>query len=248
MKPGDEAARRRLALGYAIACHGLFAGGVAAMVFSMYHGLSRGPLHLRQPWSWMLDLLLLAQFPLVHSFLLSSGGRGWLNRLAPRGLGATLATTSYVVVASLQLLSLFVLWSPSGQILWQAQGEVRLLLTVFYALSWMLVARAMTDAGLGIQLGWLGWKALYDGQSPRYGGMPRQGLFRYTRQPIYLAFCLTLWTVPTWTPDQLVLALWFSAYCLLGPLLKERRYRQRYGREFEEYSREVPYFVPRPTG
>lgn len=42
----------------------------------------------------------------------------------------------------------------------------------------------------------------------------------------------TLWTVPVWTPDQLALAISFTAYCLLAPRLKEHRFAQRYGDRF----------------
>ncbi len=37
----------------------------------------------------------------------------------------------------------------------------------------------------------------------------------------------TLWTVPVWTPDQLALAISFTASCLLAPRLKEHRFAQR---------------------
>jgi methanethiol S-methyltransferase len=57
------------------------------------------------------------------------------------------------------------------------------------------------------------------------------------RQPIYVAFALTLWTVPVWTPDQLALALSLTAYCLLAPRLKERRFAARYGDRFHALSR-----------
>lgn len=69
--------------------------------------------------------------------------------------------------------------------------------------------------------------------------------FRYTRQPVYLAFALTLWTGPVWTPDKLVLALLWTAYCIVGPRFKERRYLQYYGEEFERYRESVPYWLPR---
>ncbi|MEL6680623.1 MAG: isoprenylcysteine carboxylmethyltransferase family protein, partial [Pseudomonadota bacterium] len=69
--------------------------------------------------------------------------------------------------------------------------------------------------------------------------------FRIIRQPIYVSFALTTWTVPVWTPDQLVLAVSLTAYCLLAPLMKERRFRARYGARFEAYQRSVPYAVPR---
>ncbi len=76
--------------------------------------------------------------------------------------------------------------------------------------------------------------------------MPVTGLFRLTRQPIYVSFALTLWTVPTWTPDQLVVAITFTAYCLIAPQFKEARYRRLYGRTFDDYAASVPYWFPWP--
>ena len=75
--------------------------------------------------------------------------------------------------------------------------------------------------------------------------MPTQGLFRLIRQPIYVGFALTLWTVPVWTPDQLALAVSYTAYCLLAPRLKERRFAQRYGKDFDRYREKTPYVVPK---
>ena len=72
------------------------------------------------------------------------------------------------------------------------------------------------------------------------------GLFRIVRQPIYVAFTLTLWTVPTWTPDQLAVALSLTTYCLVGPLLKEKRFRRRFGQTFTVYENRVPYWLPWP--
>ena len=37
-------------------------------------------------------------------------------------------------------------------------------------------------------------------------------------RPIYVAFALTLWTVPVSTPDQLVLGLMLTTYCLAADL------------------------------
>ncbi len=75
--------------------------------------------------------------------------------------------------------------------------------------------------------------------------MPTVGLFRIIRQPIYVAFAITLWTVPVWTPDQLALAICYTTYCLLAPRLKERRFAARYGEMFERYRANVPYAVLR---
>src|SRR5512140_2604531 len=94
--------RRNLALAYGILCHGLFALAVAVMIYQMAFGLSRSWGHLPASWRWVGNSLLLLQFPLAHSFLLSGRGRTVLRALAPAGFATDLATTSYVIVASLQ--------------------------------------------------------------------------------------------------------------------------------------------------
>ena len=156
-----------------------------------------------------------------------------------------LTTTTFATIAALHFLALFALWSPSGTVWWQAHGAVLAVLVVLYATSWLLLGKSMMDAGLALQTGSLGWLAVLRGRQPRYPAMPQTGLFRLTRQPIYVSFALTLWTVPTWTPDQLVIAVVLTAYCVGAPLFKEVRYRRIYGPAFDDYARGVPYWLPR---
>lgn len=238
--------RIAVAVAYGVICHAAFAAGVGAMMVAMYFGMSRSPGALSAPWSWIANAALLAQFPVVHSLLLTSRGRAVVNRLGPRGAGPTLAPTTFVTVASLQVFVLFALWSPSGTVWWQAHGAVLGVLDVLYACAWVLLGKAMFDAGLSVQIGTLGWLTLLRGQRLVYPKMPTTGLFRLTRQPIYVAFTLTVWTVPTWTPDQLAVAATFTAYCLIAPLFKEARYRRIHGSEFDNYARRVPYWLPWP--
>jgi protein-S-isoprenylcysteine O-methyltransferase Ste14 len=91
----------------------------------------------------------------------------------------------------------------------------------------------------------MGWTAAWRGHPPRCPGLPRAGLFARCRQPNYLGFALVLWTTPAWTPDRVAVALAWTAYCIVGPIHKERRFAATFGREFEEYRRRTPYLVPR---
>jgi protein-S-isoprenylcysteine O-methyltransferase Ste14 len=240
------AGHKVIALGHGIVCHVCFTLAVGAMIVAMFFGMSRSLGTLQAPWSWIANAALLIQFPLAHSALLTSHGRRLLTRLVPRGAGATLATTTYATIAALQVLTLFALWSPSGTVWWRAHGAALALVVVLYATSWVLLGKSMADAGLALQTGSLGWTALLRGRQPVYPAVPQVGLFRLTRQPIYVTFALTLWTVPRWTPDQLVIAVGLTAYCLFAPLLKEARFQRIYGTAFEEYAGNVPYWLPYP--
>ena len=155
------ASRRRLAILYGLGCHTLFVAAVLSAMVAMYHGMSQGYfVRWSRSGSLLWDALLLLQFPLLHSFLLSSRGNKWLLKLAPRALAGDLATTLFAMVASLQMMALYLLWSPFGPTLWEAQGGTKVLLSLVYLASWLFLAKAMSDSGLSTQTGFLGWSSV----------------------------------------------------------------------------------------
>lgn len=245
LRPPPGIGRIALALSLGLICHLAFALGVLAMIVAMFFGLSESLGSVPWPWAALANTALIVQFPLVHSALLTGRGGRVLARLVPGPHGPTLATTTYAIIASLQLLALFALWTPSGIVWWRAEGAVLWAMTALYGASWLILLKASFDAGAEVQSGALGWMSLMARIRPVFPDMPTQGLFRLIRQPIYVAFSLTLWTVPVWTPDQLILALTYTAYCLLAPRLKERRFASRYGARFDRYRDAVPYALPR---
>jgi methanethiol S-methyltransferase len=245
LSPPAGRGRIGVALAAGFACHAIFGLAGLAMVSAMFFGMSES--FGRAPWPWALvaNAALIAQFPLAHSFFLTRRGNRWLAALVPGQHGRTLATTTYATIASVQLLMLFALWTPSGVVWWRAEGFAFVALCIAYAASWAMLAKASFDAGAEVQSGALGWLSLLQNIRPVFPDMPTTGLFALIRHPIYVGFTLTLWTVPVWTPDQLVLAINFTAYCLLAPMLKERRFAGLYGERFTAYRARVPYVVPR---
>ncbi len=233
-----------VAVAYGALCHLAFATAVVSMMVVLFSGMTDGLGRLPGPWAWGADAALLIQFPLLHSALLSRRGGGWLRRLAPQRLGGPLMSTTYALLASLQTALLFLGWTSSRHVVWQAPGDLRILLAVFYAAAWLMLLKAIIDAGFALQTGLLGWWAVARGRAPLYPPMPVRGLFRLCRQPIYVAFTLTLWTVPTVTPDGLAVSVVLTVYCLVGPLLKEARFARRFGPQFARYRARVPYWLP----
>jgi protein-S-isoprenylcysteine O-methyltransferase Ste14 len=245
LRPPPGAGRIALALALGIFCHSLFTAAVLAMMAAMFFGMSESFGTVPWPWALLANSALILQFPLAHSLFLTGPGGRVLARFIPGTHGPVLATTTYAIIASAQLLSLFALWTPSGIVWWRAEGSMFWAISAAYAASWLLLLKASFDAGAEVQSGALGWMSLMARKPPVFPDMPTAGLFRLIRQPIYVAFALTLWTVPVWTPDQLALAICYTGYCLLAPRLKERRFAQRYGSRFDAYRAHVPYAVPR---
>jgi methanethiol S-methyltransferase len=232
------------ALTWGIVNHVLFAAAIIAMVLALYGGMRTGRGHLHGPNAVLVNGLLALQFPLLHSWMLTRRGRDLLARLAPRQFGRALVPTTFAAFASVQLLATFLLWSPSGIVLYAPNGWTYWVWTSATVASWLFLIKALHDAGLSIQTGSIGWVSVLRGKPADFGSFPTHGLFRSCRQPVYLAFALTLWSGPILTLDRLLLALVWSAYCVLGPLLKERRYLTYYGERYSSYCRNVPYIVP----
>jgi protein-S-isoprenylcysteine O-methyltransferase Ste14 len=238
-------ARRVLtALTWGALNHALFGCAITAMVLGLHGGLRIGAGTLHGPPALAANAALALQFPLLHSWMLTRSGRRALERLAPGGFGRELVPTTFAALASVQVLATFLLWSPSGVVLYEATGWTLWIWNGLFAASWSFLVKALYDARLSVQTGSIGWVALLRGRPAEFGSFPVRGLFRSCRQPVYLAFALTLWTGPTLTLDRLLLAALWTAYCLVGPLHKERRYLEHYGDAYSEYRRRVPYILP----
>ncbi|MBL8733803.1 MAG: isoprenylcysteine carboxylmethyltransferase family protein [Planctomycetes bacterium] len=237
--------RRLAAIGMLVVCHGSFVLAVGSMVFALATGLQNAQGTLRGAAAVFADAGLVLQFPVLHSFLLSRRGAPTLRRLSPFGHGRTLAPSTYALVASLQLLLVFWLWSPSGVVWHQPTGWTGALQWGLFAAAWLVLQKALYDAGLALQTGAAGWLALWRNRAVDYGGMPTHGLFACVRQPIYLGFALVLLTAPVWSLDWLLLTLGWVAYCVVGPRFKEARWARLHGPRFVAYRDAVPYLLPR---
>jgi protein-S-isoprenylcysteine O-methyltransferase Ste14 len=248
LRPPPGGARIATALAYGAVCHVLFALAVLSMIVAMFFGMSMSLGRVPEPYNLFANAALILQFPVVHSLLLTRKGGAVLARLAPQRHAQTLSTTTYAIVASVQLFALFTLWTPSGTIWWEATGGAFVVICTLYGLSWLFLLWASVDAGAEVQSGALGWMSLMQNIRPVFPDMPTRGLFRVIRHPIYAAFALTTWTVPVWTPDQLFLAIGLTSYCVIAPLFKERRFDRRYGDRFTRYRNMVPYMMPRLFG
>jgi len=236
-----------VALIYGAVCHVLFAAGALTMVVVMWSGMQfgQGPWG-GTVWGWLWNAGLVAQFVVGHSFFLSDRGRMWLARFAPTPVGRDMAPTTYAIIASVQIGLLFALWSPTGVVWFAPQGDLLLFCTLAFLGAWGLLGLSTTQAGLSLQSGLNGWWAVLLGRRTKYPPMPTRGLFAITRQPVYVSFALTTWTVPHWTPDQLFIALCLTTYCVVGPRFKEARMRARDGEAFDAYAARVPYWLPFP--
>ena len=223
--------------------HSLFVYAIYLMSQQLFYGLTLKPLvNFSNP--SLVNLFLIVQFPLLHSWLLTKKGRALLSSKFLGNNSQSLAPTFYTTIASLQLILTFGFWQPTNTIIWQAT-QYESLFSFFYISTWALLGWSMFSAGLGLQTGAIGWISVLKDKIPSYPKeFPISGLFSICRQPIYLSFALIMWSGPIMTLDKLFLASAWSGYCFFGPRLKEKRFYAKWGSSFRAYQERVPYFLP----
>jgi protein-S-isoprenylcysteine O-methyltransferase Ste14 len=226
-------------------CHTLFALAIVLMGYDVYYGFTRGLLPIGGEYGRYFNLLLIAQFPIAHSLLLTPRGRSFLAAIVPGGAGKDLVTTTFATVASIQLLFVFLLWTPTETIWFEPHGTGLVLWSILFAGAWGLLLKALYDTSLALHSGFLGWSAVVRGKKPSFRPPPTGGLYQYVRHPIYLSFALILFLGPVWSPDHLWFAAVWGAYCIFGPILKERRLASWYGETYKRALAGVPYMIPR---
>ncbi|MCB9762062.1 MAG: isoprenylcysteine carboxylmethyltransferase family protein [Alphaproteobacteria bacterium] len=238
---------RALALSYGVACHGLFLAGCGIMNLNLFFGMQLG-VGPTGAWAVPWNALLIAQFVVLHSWLLSGAGKRALRALVPARLGGLLDTTVFAALSSAQVGLLFGLWAPLPLPHVALSGAAWAASAVAFALGGGFLFVALWEASLGVHLGYTGWTALWRGDRPRY---PRTfastGLHGRIRHPIYVGFILVMWLGPVWSVDKLLLAVPLTAYCLMGPRRKEARYLARHGAAYRAYMARTPAFLPWPA-
>ena len=111
---------RLAALVLGLSTHLVFLMAVSVMGLQLFFGMQLGWVDLSPGWAAGWDLLLVLQFPLLHSLALKRPLRLWDRRLD---------TTAYAAMASAQVLLTFSLWAPLG-------GPAQHI----HGLGWLLVA------------------------------------------------------------------------------------------------------------
>ena len=120
---------------YGVVCHITFVISGMCMFWVLYNGFTVSLGSVRQPLSIVINIFLLLQFPILHSFLLTNSGRRVLRLFAPRNYAKTLETTVYATIASIQLLLLFLLWTPSDIIIYDLKYPFNVLNSLFFIRS-----------------------------------------------------------------------------------------------------------------
>ena len=188
----------------------------------------------------VIDLLLIALFGLQHSVMARPAFKRWVTQALP----AAIERSTFVLAGSLALALLFWQWRPLPATLWRVEGGAAVLLWGVCALGWatVLLSTFLIDHFdlFGLRQSWL-----HLVQRPLTPLRFRTTLlYRVVRHPIMLGFLLAFWAIPHMTAGHLLFAVAMTVYILIGVHYEERDLVRSLGRDYVDYRRRTPAFVP----
>lgn len=190
----------------------------------------------------IVNVALIAMFGVQHSVMARQGFKRVWTRIVPKPAERSV----YVLAASAALIVLFYLWRPLPVTVWDVRGTVaEMPLWVMFALGWGIVLLSTFLINhfelFGLQQAWLHAR----GRETAAPVFRQPMLYKWVRHPLYLGFFIAFWATPHMTVGHLVLALGMSAYMLIAIRYEERDLTALFGRDYEDYRRDVGMLTPR---
>lgn len=237
---------KRLFFIYGVCCHLLFlatfaylAGFVGnAIVSKTIDTPSSAPL----VGALAANLGLVLLFGLQHSLMARPAFKRTWTRIIPEPI----ERSTYVLVSSGVTFLLVWLWQGIDRVVWDIQQPLgRTLLWALFAAGWLLVfvTSLMID-----HFDLFGSRQVWFYLQGRKYAPPEfriPGLYKWMRHPLYVGWALAFWATPTMTLGHLLFSCALTVYMVLASKIEERDLVQFYGRQYQDYQRQVPAFLPR---
>jgi len=238
--------KRWLFFSYGLACYVLFFGVYAFaagfvgdfLVPQSIDSPSGGPIGP----AVMVNLLLLAMFGLQHSVMARPAFKRVWTRLVPQAI----ERSTYMLASSVALGLLMWAWRGIDVVVWNIhQPAFRGLAWALFAMGWLAVPAVSLLINhfdlFGIRQVWLNLR------DQPYTALPFRTplVYKHVRHPLYLGWALAFWATPTMTLGHLLFAAVLTLYMALAAVFEERDLVAHFGRQYADYRRRVPMFMPR---
>ena len=189
----------------------------------------------------LLNAALLTIFALQHSVMARPAFKRWWTQFIPEPI----ERSTYVLLASVCLIILFVYWQPLGGVIWDIESPgLRLLLQVLSMVGFLIV---LVSTFLINHFDLFGLRQVWFYLTGRsYEHLPfRTPLFyKYVRHPLYFGFLIAFWSTPTMTAAHLFFAIMTTGYILTAIQLEENDLVKIFGKRYLDYKQSAPMIIP----
>lgn len=227
---------------YSLAAYGLF---LAA--FTLFGVVVNG---IWMPWAnadagnvavaVAINTLLVGSFALQHTIMARASFKERWTKIVP----ASVERTTFVVVTSLLMLGILFFWQPLPGTLWHVETPwLRNVLRGGFVAGFLGVVGSSFLINhfhlFGLQQTWRRLRGL----APADPVFREPWAYRRVRHPMMTSVLVMVWSAPTMSASQALMAGLFSAYALVGVLFEERELSEMHGADYNNYRERVRWRV-----
>ncbi len=190
----------------------------------------------------LVNALLLSVFAIQHSVMARPAFKKWITSI----ISPAIERSTFVLLSSLALILMYWKWQPMKTIIWEAENDtLALVLTGVFFFGWLVV---FLSTFMINHFELFGLKQIFDNLKNKQTQNPKfqtNYLYKIIRHPIMLGFIIAFWATPLMTAGHLIFAIMTTLYILIAiKYLEEKDLRKFIGKEYEEYQKKVPMFIP----
>jgi protein-S-isoprenylcysteine O-methyltransferase Ste14 len=187
-------------------------------------------------WDGLLSILFFIQ----HSGMIRTSFR---NRLAPI-IPPHYHPATYAIASGIALAAVVLLWQPSHTVLYQAEGQVRLLARAISVLAIIGFSWGVRALGNFDTFGLVPIKVHLRGKQLRPPNFALRGPYLWIRHPLYFFMIVLIWSAPDVSSDRLVFNILWTLWMVVGSHLEERDLVADFGERYRDYQKTVPMLLP----
>lgn len=180
-----------------------------------------------------------ALFAALHSLLADSRLKRWFRQRSP-GSDCWYRLAYVILAVAMVLPFLYILFLLPDRVLYAVPAPWSWLMAAGQILSALALFGALRQTGVSYFFGLAQLRGEADA-----GELVTDGFYCHLRNPLFFFGAAFLWLSPIMTLNLLGFNVLATAYFYAGARHEERSLQEEFGREYEEYRKRVPMFVPR---
>jgi len=190
----------------------------------------------------LINAGLLGLFAVQHSVMARPAFKRWWTKF----VAPPIERSTYVLLASLALIAMFVFWRPLPQVIWDVQPGIAA--TTLTALFFGGFGIVLISTFLINHFELFGLKQVWDRfrhRAPEAPHFVTPLFYKLVRHPLYLGFILAFWATPHMTLGRFIFAVGTLGYILIAIQLEEHDMIEVFGDRYRTYKTQVGMLWPK---
>lgn len=192
--------------------------------------------------SLLFNSVFLMAFVVQHTVMARPGFKRWITRYIPKAM----ERSTFVLLAAMILIAMYLLWRPAPRVLWRVDGAPGVALSALSLAGWAVV---FISSFLINHFDLFGLRQVWVQLRERAYTPVRfrlWGFYRIVRHPLMVGMLIAFWATPLMSVGHLFFALMTTAYIAMGTMFEERDLVREHGEDYLAYRRKVRGFLPLP--